>query len=416
MAPREGRVELYGHAFRDQAGPYLSLGASLFWLAWGFRSDRARLTRNLRFLADEKIGFVRALAVVGPGRGWDDRVVDPAWPDFADVIGGATRLAHDAGLRVAWTIFGGVDHLATARDRDRVVSQVIGALRGLEHAVEYLEMANEGEGNGFPGEQGRAELDRHAKACRAAGWPIVALTAAPYADDLGQATVRTVHPDRDDTGEGGEWQYVRQPWSATPPFVNGEPKGPQSSVAEDDDPVRLTMAAAVTWLSGGAAHVLHTGAGVRGGGAADLAIGRPANLWDVPRIKATLAGLRAGRAVLPADLPNWNRRSHSHPKFEGAFPFRTGPLDRLWDTHFMRIYAASRDGRFVALPLRVRRSIPLTAVHAMRVEVRHPLDGRVLATRRLAAGHTITLVPEGATPSGAGPVAVPGAAYVLGVP
>ena len=37
------------------------------------------------------------------------------------------------------------------------------------------------------------------------------------------------------------------------------------------------MAAALTWLCGGAGYTLHTGAGVRGGGAEDLARGRVAS-------------------------------------------------------------------------------------------------------------------------------------------
>ena len=37
---RRGLVRLEGRAFADDGGPYLAVGASLFWAAWGYRHDR----------------------------------------------------------------------------------------------------------------------------------------------------------------------------------------------------------------------------------------------------------------------------------------------------------------------------------------------------------------------------------------
>ncbi len=119
----------------------------------------------------------------------------------------------------------------------------------------------------------------------------------------GVCDVVTIHPDRDISKADGPWRPVRQPWflQFTPDIPElveiGEPIGPQSSVAEDADPLRLTMAAAVGALCGAGAYCLHTGAGIRGGGAA--------NLWEVRHIEATLAGLvRRGcpAAGRPAEL------------------------------------------------------------------------------------------------------------------
>ena len=99
-------------------------------------------------------------------------------------------------------------------------------------------------------------------------------------------------------------------------------KAPQSSVAADDDPLRLTMYAGLTWLCGGAAFVLHTGAGVRGGGLEDRERSRVANIWQVAHIEQTLAGINTLRKLLPPDLPNWQRHN-SNRNFPG-YPFESG--------------------------------------------------------------------------------------------
>ena len=44
---RRGRVSLAGRVLSDDEGPLLAVGASLFWAAWAYRNDRARLERTL---------------------------------------------------------------------------------------------------------------------------------------------------------------------------------------------------------------------------------------------------------------------------------------------------------------------------------------------------------------------------------
>ena len=60
-------------------------------------------------------------------------------------------------------------------------------------------------------------------------------------------------------------------------------------------------------IPGVGSYVLHTGAGVRGGGRADLERGRPANVSDVPNIQTILQGLENVRRRLPAEIPNWTQ-------------------------------------------------------------------------------------------------------------
>ena len=96
--PRTGVVHLSGHAFADDAGPYLGVGASLFWGGWGCLHDKQRLERNLRFLSGH-VDYVRVLAIVGP-RGWRGRTTVAA--DLEAAVACVTDLADQLlGLAIA---------------------------------------------------------------------------------------------------------------------------------------------------------------------------------------------------------------------------------------------------------------------------------------------------------------------------
>jgi hypothetical protein len=211
----------------------------------------------------------------------------------------------------------------------------------------------------------------------------------------------TVHSDRSQRGAGGRWRPVKEVWNAhlsmPLPWIANEPIGPQSSVAEDDDPRRLTMIAGMTWLSGGAAFTLHTGAGVRGGGAEDRLRRRVANVWEVPHIDQTLAGINALRAILPADLANFQPRD---PAIDSAdYPFEASSVaERIADGRLLAAYATtSSDGRFVVMPLVAAAPVPLTARTAMQLTLFDPLTGAPVDARSLAAGETFVLPPREAS-------------------
>lgn len=405
--PRGGRVELTGHAFADQDGPYLTVGASLFWGGWGCLHDRGRFERNLRFLSG-KVDFVRVLAVVGPG-GWRDRTA-PA-KDLEATVACVTDRAVENGLRIEWTIFGSTDTAPTRADRIAVVRRFAAAVGRRASSVQLVEIANEAWQNGFAGNAGRDEARDLARLLRELT-PIraIAITAPQPGSERVEArrwyegstaTLMTVHPDRNQRGAGGNWRPVTELWNAhlsTPlPWIANEPIGPQSSVAEDDDPRRLTMMAGMTWLSGGAAFTLHTGAGVRGGGAEDRARGRVANIWEVPRIEETLAGINALRAILPKDLPNFRPQDPAADRSE--YPFEVGPVrERIADGRLLAAYAAvSPDGRFVAMPLVATAAVPLTATVAMELTLFDPTTGARLGSRTLAPGDTFVLQPRDAS-------------------
>lgn len=382
---RRGLVRLEGRAFADDGGPYLAVGASLFWATWGYRHDRPRLERNLKFLADRGVDYIRVLGVVGP-RGWADRTVSAVDPQLETTWGGLTDLAYDVyGLRVQWTIFGGLDTTPTPADRAKVVDRFVAAMKSRPHKVQHVEVANEGYATGWA--ELRDEAKQLATRIRAETPFAVAVSAPGAIGDVASwysgssANLLTVHLPREVVGAGniGTWRYVRQtwdPWLESPlPWTNNEGKGPQSSVEADDDPLRLTMYAGLTWLCGGAGFVLHTGVGVRGGGLEDRERGRDANLWQVAHIEETLAGIKTLRKLLPPDLPNWQR--HNSNRNFPDYPFESGPVaERIEKERLLRAFAAtSGDGRVVAIPLVASAPVPFTPRGPMHVDVYDPMTG-----------------------------------------
>jgi hypothetical protein len=381
---RRGLVKLEGRVFADDGGPYLAVGASLFWAAWGYRHDRQRLEQNLEFLANHGVDYIRVLGVVGP-RGWSNRTVSAADP-LESTWAGLTDLAYDVyGMRVQWTIFGGLDTTPAPADRAKIVERFIAAMQTRAHKVQHVEIVNEGYATGWNGL--RDEARNLASRLRAQTPFAVAISAPGAIGDVASwyggssANLLTVHLPRDVVGEGniGAWRYVRQtwdPWLESPlPWTNNEGKGPQSSVAADDDPLRLTMYAGLTWLCGGAGFVLHTGAGIRGGGQEDQERGRVANVWQVAHIEQTLAGINALRKFLPADLPNWQR--HNSNRNFPDYPFESSPIAESVETgRLLRAFAAtSGDGRVVAMPIVVSGPVPFAPRGPMHVDVHDPMTG-----------------------------------------
>ena len=121
------------------------------------RTIARRLERNLKFLADRGVDYIRVLGVVGP-RGWADRTVSAADPQLESTWAGVTDLAYDVyGLRVQWTIFGGLDETPTPADRAKVVDRFVAAMQRRAHKVQHVEVANEGYATGW------AELRDEAK-------------------------------------------------------------------------------------------------------------------------------------------------------------------------------------------------------------------------------------------------------------
>jgi hypothetical protein len=386
---RKGLVRLDGRAFADGDGQYLAVGTSLFWALWGYQHDRQRLERHLDYLSKHGVDYIRVFGVIGPR--WADRVIDPRQHAWDQHLAGLLDRAHGTfGLRVELTIWQDTDLTPTPEDRTALVDRIAAIVAPRPQTVQYLEIANEGYATGWTDKKAEAQL--LATRLRTKTPHIVAVTSPGTLDPAGiaswygnsSANLLTPHLPRDVVGEGlvGQWRYVRQtwdPWLASGlAWTNDEGKGPQSSVAADDDPMRLVMYAGLTWLCGGAGFVLHTGAGVGGGDAASKDRGRVANIWEVANIEQTLAGITAMRNLLPADLPNW-RRHNSNERFSG-YPWDTQPISQLIEKNqLVRAFAATADdGRIVAMPISVSVPVPYAPRFPMHVDVHDPMTGKRL--------------------------------------
>jgi hypothetical protein len=377
--PRSGVVRVEGRTFADEAGPWNASGASLFWLAWGFEHDRARLAEELAFLAQAGFDYVRALAAVGPDRGWHDRTIDPTRPGWEQQLAGAQAFAYAHGLRVQWTIFGGVDRTPTPASRRAAVETVARVVNAHPEQVFAVEIGNESWQNGFDGPGGLSELRAlGAHVARRVRVP-VALTSPATDGDYGpcavyggaEASFVTMHYPREG-GPEGLWRHIAQPWRwgeteraacAMPPAVsNNEPMGPQASGEEDASPGRLTLGFAMTFLGGNGAHVFHSGPGIRGGGESDREAGRSSSFKDLD--PAIFKALERMRALLPQALAGWRRHDSdaSEAVFKGLAEERRGGA-------VQGAYQASNGSRAVLILLNQSRTVRTTVAVSGRVRL-----------------------------------------------
>ncbi len=391
---RRGPVRTQSRAVADAGGPFNALGATLFWGAWGYKFDRPRLDRNLEALNAAGVDYIRVLGSVG-GDGWQDREVDPRWPDYEKVIAGLTDLAYDRyGMRVQWTLFGGAPFNASAASRISVVDRFAAMARGREHKIFAFEIANEAWQNGFDGPDGIAELRRFGKRLNDRTAVLVALSApatGAICDTYAQSGVQamTIHYARQ-FGDEGPTAPMLLPWMSLPldkrcrnalpqAVLNNEPIGPESSVEQDDDPSRIAGAYVMTFLAGHAAYVLHMGPGIRGGGVADLAQipPRSGEFAELPAFQSIATALAAARRYLPAGLANWTRHEPNAP---------VAPLHG-----FGRLYTASSGSRFVALAVDVGKGATLRTRVGANITIRDAATGKVLLQQTMAAGGKIPL-------------------------
>ena len=393
----QGRVRIDGHAFADEGGPFNALGVSLFWALWGERHDAARLDANLAHLAEHDVDYVRILGMVGAPT-WEDRVIDPAWPDYWAVVDRLFERLARHGLRAQVTLFADAQvMMPAAADRDAFQAAWAARLEQWGDQVLFVEVANEHWQNGLPD---LAELQRRGQALRAATSVPVALSAprqhevsALYAE---WPSVATMHFDRSVSGAHGPLGPVMQPWRwpeayfepaviAPPAFVNAEPIGPDSSVAEDSDPARIALAYVTTLLASGAAYTYHPGAGVRGGGARDLAMGRKANVFDYD--VGIIEALSHWRRMLPPGLANGERRSAEWSRPRPEYPW-TGLDEAIDEGAVAAAYASVVDDRVVAVVLGVDRPVTVGARWAVDQRLLDPLTGAVVDEVRLDAGES----------------------------
>lgn len=399
-AGRTGPVRIETRAFADDAGAWNPLGASLFWALWGERNDADRLDQNLAHLAAHGVHFVRILGMVGSAS-WADRVIDPYAADYWDVAGRLMARLQRHGLRAQVTVFADAQVMMPTQDGRKDFAHDWAAFAsGQPDRMMAFEVANEAWQNGLEDIEQLRELGRILNENSAVP---VALSSMPQVENnvnwceaYGGSGVQfvSIHYDRDTSK--GPWRPVRQPWGWPIEYDGGcgmpaaatsnEPIGPQSSVAEDWDPLRLALSYLTTFVSGNAAYIYHCGAGIRGGGQADLNRGRFANVWDYPA--GILDAMRNAVAILPAGCANWTRYNANW----GGFPW-PGLNDATVDGRLLRAYCTIGGRQVVLVMLEQKAPITTAALTGYRMTRHDLLTGSILSVEDVSAGAQWTVHP-----------------------
>lgn len=405
FTPRRGVVRIRNQtAVEDDDGPFNALGASLFYAPHAYKFDRLFLEAQLARLAGG-VDYVRILGSVGGGS-WSDREIDPRWPDYDDVIAGFVDLAYDKyGIRTQITIFGGFPGVTDSQaQREALVDRIGAIVRLRPDATFAAEISNESWQNGFPDPRPLRELGRRLQAqipnLVALSTPEPSARAAEMACGLyagAEMRAATMHYDRDISKADRQWRPVRQPWGwpgeydmgcpgQLPTLVlNNEPIGPYSSVAEDGDPLRIVMAYVTTFIARNGAYVYHAGAGIRGGGAADIARGRPA-AFDFPGFTETMRGFAAAKKYLPPGLASWAKQNGAWP----GHPF-SWDGDPFSDGRLVRAYATRDGGRWVVALIGLNGRVSWRMKAAGSFDVLDPLTGIVMHHAELRVGEAFSL-------------------------
>lgn len=376
LTSRAGVVRLQGRAFADDSGPFAAWGASLFWGMWASHSDHSKLYTALNWLSGWGVDYVRILSMVGSQPYWQGRVIDPRWSDYGETLFHLLDACWDRKLRVQVVLFADAQVMMPDQaDRLAWVDTMIVRLETRRHVIQFVEIANESNLNGV-NDADLAELTKR--------WLLRStISIAPSSPDGGNAEesinrlfreqditadLLTPHFDRRiDTVEGA-YRPIRQPWevqfydTSTTVFTNNEPIGPGSSGESETDATRLAMAMATTYISGGAAYVLHSNAGVRG----------DQNFSDVIS-DDIMRSLEAVRDLVPGDLANGHRQNHHW----SGHPYKT--VDQIWPetdgSGVVRAYASEIDGMFWVSVMGVLDQYEIEARWDMEIVVYSLVDG-----------------------------------------
>lgn len=408
--PAGSPVRVIDHSLTVDGRPFLGLGVSYFQALRRCRNDPARLESDLAFLSRQGFNYYRMLSMVGWYPAWSGREIAPvtftdregrrveAWPDYWEQFRRLVDLAHDRyGLRSQITIFADAQLMPRKADRlahlERLLAEVVA---GREGKIILLEVANEGWQNGFAGPEGVADLREFAQLLADRTEVPVAITShheGSFAELYGgsAADVATWHFSRDRSVEDG-WLPVYDCWRlgalpGLPPVSSNEPIGPGASVASETESLRLVLAAAFAYAAKLPMYVFHSEAGVFG----------RTRFEDTPAI----TDFRRLRALLPADLPSWQRDDGTgggavFTTFAGGQAGQTWPAVPGATDGCVRMAQSRRGPRFVCVPIGLRPAgLTLEARTALRFRALDPRTGELALARSLGQGERCTL-PAGA--------------------
>lgn len=386
---RSGLVHAIGRSLADDGGQWFPLGLSEFSAVWLMKNEEARARLRWAWIRDHGFDFARIFGEVG-GSSWADRVINPDDADYTDWLARTLDVMYgEFGMRAALTFFGG----GASSNYTAATRKILSVIQGREEAILYSEICNEGNG------PDRVLTRTLVGLVRSAFSGLVASTCN-RPDDFDIVNFFTLHTERDRGDE--DWRQVRQPWDAGGfklPGSCNEPPGPESSVAVLTDPLRLAMLRANSAMCGMPCFVLHTGAGIRAGGAADRAYlrpdgvrGRSAEFWQVDNIDAICEAIRHACDHMPLDAPSWQKvNGHWRP----PLPTHPLPADNVWPDGggrgLVRTYGAMAGPDFVSLPFGIKQDVNLIAEKACHVDAYEPMTGALAFSRDLQAGEALNL-------------------------
>jgi hypothetical protein len=409
VPPGADVVQLWGNSLVLKSGPFNGLGVTYMQALRRCKYDRTRFQSDLAFLASKEFQYIRVLSMVGWYPAWQGKEIAPvsftsqngtyvpAWPDYWQQFRDMIDIAYDTyGIRTEVTIFADAQLMPDKADRIAHMQTMLTNLAGREHKIMHLEVANEAWQNGFPGEQGKADLREFAQYLADRTTIPVAISSPDDTSDAGitnlysgsAADIATVHFSRDiGTVEGG-WLPVRDPWrtglSGVPPMSSNEPIGPGASVNVENDPIKLVMAAAFAWGAGLPLYVFHSDAGVFGNTTFESrpGVGDYVHLND----------------IMPPDAASWVRNDGKESS--AAFTsYCNGQANKWWPevsgaaSGVVRNTGKIKGGEFIALPIGILAGgVELEARRPMSFQVYNPLTGAVAYNLTKNTGDHFTLV------------------------
>jgi hypothetical protein len=151
-----------------------------------------------------------------------------------------------------------------------------------------------------------------------------------------------------------------------------------------DDPAALAALAAVTYGAGIGAFVLHTGPGVRGGGAADLARARHRNLWELPTGARIAAGLSTVIKLVPGDFANWE-------KHDALSDDPNRPFDVKDRTAVAGVYCFAKNPEFACVAAGIRKPVALVARRKLAAGVHQLVGGGASTSKSFPSGSILNL-------------------------
>lgn len=375
--PPRGIARLVGQAWEDDQGRFIGFGATVFWLVWAARFNRAHLQETLKWLSGYGVNYARVLSNTDR----ENRVIDPAWPGYFDTVDAGLRDLADAGMRMQPILFSGGE-MVKPYAREDWVRRWAAFANGRRDHILCVEMGLESWKF-----MGLGELVTLTALWKELSDIPVMPTAPAESFHSGREVldvwvqdglvVDLYGPHLDRTPGGSGVRPCRQGWHFNGTvWVDSEPWGPRRG---QDDPATLAIGMAISRLSGAVSTCYHCASGVH-----DDRL-----LREEPNAEAILKALGAMHDFLPVELgaaPTYGNED------EEGHPYR-----ELVAGQRVRCYAAGPvDGSYYVTVLGQEDRYEIEAKWGMRIEMFRAEDvSRLIYVMKLRKGERRTFLAPG---------------------